>query len=524
MYDTILVNGAVPASLNIERIDLSYKNQATDTAVLTFNNNVADAPAAFAYGAAVTVANGATVIFRGSVKYVEHTGSGSKERVEVTVVNVWDSFENLSYLYRNTYYNLDGTVDDVNASYRVPMGGNITTRIQDILSKWVERGIVAIGQIQLPVITIPENEVRNITIADAIKTTLKWTPGAVVLFDYQTDPPTLYIGTQALLEPYVASGSFEIQDQAISDLKYAKRDDLLLNAVVIHCEREIEFITIYNGTETRTNAYEQVLEEVYPPGADLLDPRTLRKEILLDGTRRRTKTRLVVNPWTGHSLSHWFQWLYVSPTGYGYFYIPGLVRHYNPSLPSAIVNGSSRPSSVQVTIDYVSPACPTVDEQNFLGNPGGWWPIEDYQLPDSQYLTSGTNPLGISVIKVNVTAAWANPAYECTISFYAMYTSTYDRTFYTSADTDIGSAPVGLAKQYYDLRQGISPYDGQLSVLNATMNPGAFRYAKLLLSEETVAEGPVQSLNWSSADDCWRVKFGPPEHLSLQDFMELLKM
>lgn len=116
------------------------------------------------------------------------------------------------------------------------------------------------------------------------------------------------------------------------------------------------------------------------------------------------------------------------------------------------------------------------------------------------------------------------PLYQCTISFYAIYTSTYDRTFSSSADTDIGSAPVGLAKQYYDLRQGISPYEGTLAVLNATLNPGAFRYAKLLLDASTVAEGPVQSLGWSSADDYWRIKFGPPEHLSLQDFMELLKM
>jgi hypothetical protein len=81
-------------------------------------------------------------------------------------------------------------------------------------------------------ITVPIDEVRDITIAEVIRKELRWHPDAVTWFDYSTSPPTLHIAQR----PALPAATFNISTKPLSAVNIDRRDDLVLDAVMLKFE------------------------------------------------------------------------------------------------------------------------------------------------------------------------------------------------------------------------------------------------------------------------------------------------
>lgn len=212
-----------------------------------------DGPELWGYGDEVTIRrarvslrgvintfSGGAVVFIGCRVKTVRTGSAQFEALAYQFSGPWRYLMgNIFQMVAKTYNNGTHSLEDIYLSdlwlCQNLAGGKITTaeQLTEIISYAAARTLEQFGSAKLqagigfPSLNAPVDEVHDITCADAIGKMLRWSPDAVVWFDYATTPPTLNIKKRADL---VAVDLAMAVDEADS-IQITARKDILVPSV-----------------------------------------------------------------------------------------------------------------------------------------------------------------------------------------------------------------------------------------------------------------------------------------------------
>lgn len=214
---------AAPSAYGIEEVALDYVSRGADTCVLSGTAAILDA----AYGAAVEVWWDGARRFAGTVRTVPLSGATDRQ---VVAKGPWDALEKLVYCQRwriqvagelQWVYSSRAILGQAEGGARVSVG----TQVGAIVAYAASRGVaVQLGTCTVPM-TLPLDEVRDITCAQAIDRLLRWAPSLCSWVDYATTPPTLHFGQGA------AVASVPVEDREVS-----LRHDLVVPGVRLEVE------------------------------------------------------------------------------------------------------------------------------------------------------------------------------------------------------------------------------------------------------------------------------------------------
>lgn len=184
---TWTINGYELGDLDVDTVVFSIANQEEDYAEIRLDEGFdAALPAMFGIGAHVIIRYGSAIVFQGEVDNPSFHGAGSLEYVSVFVFGPWHRFAQMPFLYMYPY------VTGAALSTHGVIGGSANSLLGTILS--TNAGdFFQVGTIDVGTLTIPESEVYDQTLSQTLQSILRFIPGAQVIFDYSTTPPTCHI-------------------------------------------------------------------------------------------------------------------------------------------------------------------------------------------------------------------------------------------------------------------------------------------------------------------------------------------
>ncbi|MDR0428572.1 MAG: hypothetical protein LBG86_00875 [Puniceicoccales bacterium] len=257
-------------------------NQGCD--VLTFrhiSSNALKDPPLFEAFHSITIFHGDERWFQGVITEIPVRGSGTDESHHYKVCGPWWQLETIIY---QQPWKIVANPDEkdpilVNAhKSHIILGQSITggmltlsEQLNDIATYAINCGApMAIASIDMPQ-TIPFDECKDLSCAEAMERVLRWIPDVVVWFDYSTSPPTFHAERRFSLDvqSYAIGNSMELM--AISP-----RYGLSLLGVAIKYEKTHS----NNGHSWRTLAIDRYPEEISEQ-----QPRVLTMTVELAGTR-----------------------------------------------------------------------------------------------------------------------------------------------------------------------------------------------------------------------------------------------
>jgi hypothetical protein len=164
------INNVSLADLGIDSLQLHLQNQDDDYVDIRFPRNYdAALPDGFDVDAPLVVRCGSTVVFRGEVATPLQSASAFSEYRSIFAYGPWHRFREMPFLYLYPYVSGDAL------STHGVLGGNASDLLTAILTTTTE-GIVQVGPIDVGSLAIPETEVYDQTLAQAIQAVLRYIP------------------------------------------------------------------------------------------------------------------------------------------------------------------------------------------------------------------------------------------------------------------------------------------------------------------------------------------------------------
>jgi len=242
-------------------------SQAPDEISFSTAENAVNEPM-FAYDGRVKVlaeAGGTTTTwFDGWVGDSSHSINGQQERRSYKAKNAWKWFDQLTF-QKPWYRVIDPTSqqESIIGRYRSQMilnmgfngfHQNIAQQMEELIEfvNQVARqhGIGDVLQLgDCPTTLPPWSDVNDITVGEAVKQQMKWTPDAVTVVDYTTTPPTLHL--RQTLPVY----SVNFTDEVIGTVSLTPRNDRVVDQVRIKYAQQ-------NNTNGKAWVYD--VWDVYP--------------------------------------------------------------------------------------------------------------------------------------------------------------------------------------------------------------------------------------------------------------------
>ena len=279
------INGLDLADAEVDNIILTFQNQDDDYAEIRlgkmFDQSI---PPMFMPGAQIVLAYGGTVVFRGTVGNHTVLASAVNEAQSIFAYGPWHWLATHPYKYSYPYVN--GATETTHSV----IDGDSESSVRSILS--AAGGVLQVGTVDYDAFAIPKTETYDQTYADAIRSVLRYVPGAMVVFDYANNPPTCHV-----LSPASASlGQAQISTTGgkCQSLQLTPRHDLVLDGVVIHYEH---MRTVKRRTwkwEENQAEYDKTVTEnegLYYAGSDRAGGnagRVLEKTVVLGGRHEET--------------------------------------------------------------------------------------------------------------------------------------------------------------------------------------------------------------------------------------------
>lgn len=219
-------------------------NQGIDKVSFTHNCKLLEDTPLFDPETPIRIFKNAISWFYGIITKTPSHGSAFKEDHKYEVAGPWWHLENLVYQQIWNEMVPLGDAEELRTidTGRVILGQNSQgepinngTQIKKILQYAINQNApIAIGEIAIDV-TFPYDETKDISCAEAIQRLLRWSPDAVVWFDYSTTPhPTLHIKKRSQIDE---ANLYLHQNTSIKSLQITPRHDLQSKAVVIKYEK-----------------------------------------------------------------------------------------------------------------------------------------------------------------------------------------------------------------------------------------------------------------------------------------------
>lgn len=280
------------AQWGLSHLTRKLVNQSNDVVSLRADGTSLDAPLLFAPESAVTIQKSGKPWFYGIVTQVPSVGYATSENQSYTIAGPWWFLENL--VYQQGWAQAKQVVEgkpllEAIDTGRVILGQdkegnpiNNGRQIREVLEYSLAQGApITIGEIGVDVI-FPYDETKDISCAEAIQRLLRWSPDAVVWFDYSVLPyPMINIKRrEALKKSTIALDG----NSGIKCMKITPRYDLQSRCVVIKYEKN-HVLDGQSWTTTEVDAF--------PQGADGKDFKSLVLTVELDGARVQSVSQAV---------------------------------------------------------------------------------------------------------------------------------------------------------------------------------------------------------------------------------------
>lgn len=346
-------------------------------------------------------------------------------------------------------------------------------QIIEILEYAIQQGApISIGEITLDT-AFPSDETKDLSCSEAIQRLLRWSPDAIVWFDYSTSPfPTVHMKHRKQL---AQTRLFLNETSSIKSIKITPRYDLKSSAVVIKYEK-------LHSTNGQTWMSTEV--DAYPPNASGKEFKALVLTVELDGAKNQKISQSLRTEPIHLDSSHWWQ-----------KHLPAL---HSISPEQIIIKSPERNGNLPSEL--------------IEGNIASWMGRdveEDTIRAKISYETENEHVIDREVaIKINVTNA-STRVYEQLIN-----------------SSDAENAPPFLAQKLYQAVNELQ-FDGEIILENQELDTSLFMGTVLNIFDgnklwETMFS-PIQSLKEDLDKGLTTILFGPPKHLGPDDLIELLR-
>lgn len=511
---TIVYNGLEKSfkDWGIGKMSRRDQSQAADEVSFIADGTAFDSTAIFPYGVWLsiyrdrtgsgTAYSGGNRWFYGMVVKTPRSGTAQAETLTYELVGPWYCLENRDF--EQDWWMWNGTTNvnvknghiflNLNMTAGVLGYATTTQQITEALQHSIDAGDpIQLGALPSGII-IPIDEVRCLKIAEVVRKELRWHPDAVTWFDYATVTPTLHIAQR----PALQAATFNISTKPLSAVNIDRRDDLVLDAVML----KYEILSETDGVQ-----HLQILTDYFPAESTTLG--VLKATIDLRGFTSSYVTGDIECAEIDVSSLAWWR------SHFAY-----LAEDNSRLLSLELVSAGDRPAGAE---DYPS--------ELTRGQLAEWMEYGGRQEKlmaivtiESQDPTTGAKEKRTQNINLDITATDA-PA------------GTHHLTTLTSY-TEGDPVPVGLAEAFYNalkdvqysgtveltetevdtaLRaQGITDRTGVGLVLNLTGATAAGG------TEWATMRATVQEAAYDVDTGRTVFTFGPPRHLGVDDMIELL--
>jgi hypothetical protein len=513
------------AEWGIDNLRFSFTSGGLDQCTFSMPGMAFDAARVFAYGASITIfkadEDGAlTRWFQGEVIKPKVKG-GHEEFQQYVLVGVWFALQETVYQQEWGFYLakdgalqkgftshlvLNGTADGISL---ITTQQQITAVLNYILNQL--GGVLQIGTLSLTALYPPIEEVFDLPAAEVILRQLKFHPEAVISWDYTEDPPKLSIQRYADLPSVDLAYPPEIEDAEtyVEEVELDSREDLQRPAVAI----KYEVRTTVDGRDRL-----QVLSDIYPDGKTGRERGSLPSTVKLSGGRRTSLSASIVTQaipadLTDASALDW--WKQKFPESLGDSRVTGIEII---ETSRQIVNADGTKTKIDGVDAFGLPF-------ELVAGQIADWMSEHAQREEVTIKCRFSQYDGDPQQNATLRAVTDEKVLVRAITTTDLETGDY---FGGEDVEELGDPiPIGLAKALYDQLQ-ILHYSGTFKLiekeLSGRVRPGMVVNIKGGRPEWETMKALVQQVEESAATGETLVTVGPPDHLSVQNIIDLLKV
>lgn len=417
--------------------------------------------------------------FHGIITKLENTTTASESYQTCHIAGPWWHLEHLvfqqAWLQNQTPNEAQPTLESIYKG-RLILGQSLdgtALSVEDQIKEILNYAIAAGAPFQIGALglnfTIPFDEVKDISCAEALQRLLRWSPDTVVYFDYATLPlPTVH------LRPRSHMPSLELEYSKLNALQITPRYDLQVPSVLLKYEKTHKSD---NDSWTTTEV------DAYPEGATGQEFNAMVLTIDLVGSRStRIKQKITTRPIDPASITWWQS------------QIPFLA-----ALPEA-----------SITLHHFSRKS-TLPFELVEGAIAPWMHVEaeeDIVRATLSYETQET------------------VLHQQEVAIRLIATSSESKTFKKTLTLHSPEAtPQGLAPiLYHSLHQ--LQYEGRLSLYGPTLEMHMGKVLNIQAGDASYAamQTIIQEVHENLESQKTTLIFGPPKHLGPMDLVELLRM
>lgn len=474
----------------IDRAQRSLVSQGADTLRISEAGGSYDTAALFDFDDTLILKEGSTRRFVGRVGGSRRIADERGEYREYTIYGPWSWLDQMVYQQSwKTTSGASATLVAMNksrvvigqdaAGAKVATGAEMTTAINWAITNGAA---ITLGTIDAGV-TIPYQEVTDITVAELIRLCLRWTPDAAVWFDYTTTPnPTIHITRRADLTDL----SIAVSPTLAQSLDIVPRDDLTVPAVAIHYEQ---------GNVVDGVTYNETTSDIYPISATGAEPRAVVATIdLVGGSSTNEKQAVKTDVISPGSKAFWKK------------HHPAIRNYADGDL--TITGGS--------VLEYDSGGSPVTSALTRY--------LEEGTLSD--WMGETSKPVFARALITYEGSAgddFTDKEFTVDLTGTTASKSLYSRLV-SSAPGE--GAPSGLAEALYDALS-VLHWQGSFTKLESEVAGDAHPGKKLNLTGGLAAWATMNAMIQGVSEDIGSGKttitFGPPEHLGPSDLVEMLR-
>ena len=281
--------------LDISSLKFNFKNQDDDYAEIRLRHSWKGAfPFPFAPGLELEfcikndLGQFSKRYFSGVVAKPGRLATGDSSSQVIHILGPWARLRTKSFVYSYPY------ITGAAFSTHGVLGGTANDIINTILSTNAAH-ICRIGTIDLGNVIIPETEIYNQTVAQVLKSVLRYIPGASVVFDYNFDDGKPAINVLADNSEHLAAVSIDVSDGSSRDVSITPRHDLVVDGVNLQYELNAankigQFFSRENGADSTVSSPVTMQSGFFLVGADTAGnvgggKNILRKTIKMSGYR-----------------------------------------------------------------------------------------------------------------------------------------------------------------------------------------------------------------------------------------------
>jgi hypothetical protein len=507
---TWLINDQTPESLGLEVVGGQFRSGFASSVQLRCVRAY-EAEDLFAYNSTVTIKRDGTKFFVGKVRAIPKSASDQHEGHDYIVEDAWAEMERT--VYQETWSASGGSVLMPRCFLGVNSAGtriNVGAQIGEALDFAVDAGISIVkGSVPSGMLLWP-TEVDGMSIAEVIRTSLRYHPDWIAWIDHTTATPTFNV------TPRASATAMSLACTDCGDFDIAELQDRLPNVV------RVVFIT---ANEVDGEVFRNVSVQKYPLlGADS-GPGVLTTTVDLQGVRasinkQQVQTRHIPTELTDSTLTA-KEWL-------------KLKYPVIKDLEDAKIEVSDW--TREVVAETEDPPDPINPAATRLGGPDETLALSD--LPRelvkgsiAEWMRKKVGPVSIRwTIAASGTATPEEAEKIAKVPKGVTITATNATTkIYKglASWTPAEDAPAGIAESYYNTIRNGCRYEGRCSLVTSDLT-GRWHGKKLNLTGGAAAwatmGAPIHSIDWDAQTEQATISFGPTPEFAFHDYVEYLKL